>query len=191
MILLYAERRLTTKEVAEIVRESQATVLRWLKRYMAEGLEGLKDAPRPGRDRTVTDTYREKLIEAVRRRPRSPDLDFSLLQANQRLCQALIVACQAAEARHAERGEAALDYPTSGQQHKATLGRRQFRNLQPDALALSVACGLLAGVAQVYEGDFDRVAGRLLDLCGQRADLRPVLAPIFDMRKAGCLRLSE
>ena len=78
MILLSAEKRLTTSEIAEIVRESQATVLRWLKRYMAEGLEGLKDAPRPGRDRTVTDTYREKLIEAVRRRPRSLDLEFSL-----------------------------------------------------------------------------------------------------------------
>jgi transposase len=78
MILLSAENRLKVSEIAEIVRESDATVLRWLKRYMAEGVRGLEDAPRPSRERTVTDTYCEKLIEAVRRRPRSLDLPFSL-----------------------------------------------------------------------------------------------------------------
>jgi len=78
MILLSAEKRLKVPEIAEIVRESEATVLRWLKRYVAESVEGLQDAPRPGRDRTVTDDYREKLIEAVRRRPRSLDLEFSM-----------------------------------------------------------------------------------------------------------------
>ena len=78
MILLSAEKRLKVGEVADIVRESDATVLRWLKRYMAEGVDGLHDAPRPGRERTVTELYRQKLVEAVRRRPRSLDLDFSL-----------------------------------------------------------------------------------------------------------------
>jgi transposase len=78
MILLSAEKRLKAHEIAEIVRESDATVLRWLKRYLAEDIEGLKDHPRAGRDRIVTETYREKLIEAVRRRPRSLDLAFSL-----------------------------------------------------------------------------------------------------------------
>ncbi len=77
MILLSAEQRLKVGEIADIVRESEATVLHWLKRYIAEGVEGLKDVPRPGRYRTVTDAYREKLIEAVRRRPRSLDLAFS------------------------------------------------------------------------------------------------------------------
>lgn len=78
MVLLSAEKRLKVGEIAEIVRESEATVLRWLKRYMVERVEGLKDAPRPGRDRTVTDMYRERLVEAVRRRPRSLDLAFSV-----------------------------------------------------------------------------------------------------------------
>lgn len=78
MILLSAEKRLKVGEIADIVRESDATVLRWLKRYMAEGVDGLQDAPRPGRERTVTETYREKLVEAVRRRPRSLDVAFSL-----------------------------------------------------------------------------------------------------------------
>lgn len=78
MVLLSAEKRLKVGEIAEIVRESEATVLRWLKRYMAEGVEGLKDAPRAGRSPTVTNAYRESLIEAVRRRPRSLGLPFSL-----------------------------------------------------------------------------------------------------------------
>jgi transposase len=78
MILLSAEKRLKVNEIADIVRESDATVLRWLKRYMAEGVAGLQDAPRPGRERTVTATYSEKLVEAVRRRPRGLGLDFSL-----------------------------------------------------------------------------------------------------------------
>lgn len=78
MVLLSAEKGLKVGEIAEIVRESEATVLRWLKRYKAEGVEGLKDLPRPGRSRTVTDAYRESLVEAVRRRPRSLELPFSL-----------------------------------------------------------------------------------------------------------------
>jgi transposase len=78
MILLSAEKRLKVPEIAEIVRESDATVLRWLKRYMSEGVNGLEDAPRPGREQTVTATYREELIEAVHRRPRSLDLPFSM-----------------------------------------------------------------------------------------------------------------
>jgi transposase len=78
MVLLSTEKQLTADEIAELVRESHATVLRWLKRYMAEGIEGLKDAPRPGKPSTVTDEYRERLVEAVRRRPRSLELEFSL-----------------------------------------------------------------------------------------------------------------
>ena len=37
MVLLAAERRLTAAEIAEIVRTSEETVRRWLKRYLAEG----------------------------------------------------------------------------------------------------------------------------------------------------------
>ena len=32
----------------KIVRASEETVRRWLKRYLAEGVEGLRDVPRPG-----------------------------------------------------------------------------------------------------------------------------------------------
>jgi transposase len=78
MILLAAEQRLKVPQIAAIVRESEATVLRWLKRYLAEGLEGLHDAPRPGRPSEMTEAYRGALLAAVRRRPRSLGLPFSL-----------------------------------------------------------------------------------------------------------------
>jgi transposase len=48
MVLLAAERRLVAEEIAGIVRASEETVRRWLKRYLAEGVEGLRDAPHPG-----------------------------------------------------------------------------------------------------------------------------------------------
>jgi len=78
MVLLSAEQGRKAPEIAAIVRESEVTVQRWLKRYLAEGLEGLKDAPRPGRAATVTETYRAELLAAVRRRPRSLELAYSL-----------------------------------------------------------------------------------------------------------------
>ncbi len=76
MVLLSAEQGLKAEEIAQIVRESQVTVLRWLKRYLAERIEGLMDAPRPGRSTTVTEAYRQRLKEVVRRRPRSLGLEY-------------------------------------------------------------------------------------------------------------------
>jgi transposase len=78
MVLLSAEKRLKAEEIAEIVRASHITVLRWLKRYKAEGIEGLKDEPRPGSPAKVTVAYQQQLIEAVRRRPRSLGLPYSM-----------------------------------------------------------------------------------------------------------------
>src|SRR5436309_8497734 len=78
MVLLAAERRLVAEEIAEIVRSSEETVRRWLKRYLAEGIEGLRDTPQPGAPRKVTTEYCEQLVHAVRRRPRSLGLPFSL-----------------------------------------------------------------------------------------------------------------
>ena len=78
MVLLAAERRLTAAEIAEIVRASEETVRRCLKRYLAEGVEGLHDVPPPGAPRKVTEEYKERLLHAVRRRPRSLGLPFSV-----------------------------------------------------------------------------------------------------------------
>ena len=78
MVLLSVEQGLKVPQIAASVRESEATVLRWLKRYRAEGIEGLQDAPRPGRPSEVTAAYRAASLAAVRRHPRSLGLPFCL-----------------------------------------------------------------------------------------------------------------
>jgi len=78
MMLLAAERQMVAADIAAIVRENEQTVRRWMKRYMAEGVEGLKDAPRPGAPPKVTPEYEAELVRVVRLRPRSMDLEFSL-----------------------------------------------------------------------------------------------------------------
>jgi transposase len=53
-VFLAAEQRLKVPQMAALVRESAATGRRWLQRYLADGLEGPHDAPRPGRPPEVT-----------------------------------------------------------------------------------------------------------------------------------------
>jgi len=77
MILLAAEEEMTAPEIATIVRKDEQTVRRWMKRYIAEGVEGLQDAPRSGAPGKVTEAYVKKLMSSVRRRPRSLDLEYS------------------------------------------------------------------------------------------------------------------
>jgi transposase len=71
MILLTGEQRMTAPAIAKIVRENDQMVRNWLKRYLAEGIEGLKDRPMPGAPSKMTKEYEEQLLFAVRRRPRS------------------------------------------------------------------------------------------------------------------------
>jgi len=78
MILLAVEKGLSAPGIAVIVREGEETVRRWMKRYMAEGVEGLKDEPRPGAAPKMTEAYEQQLIAAVRQRPRSLGQDFSM-----------------------------------------------------------------------------------------------------------------
>lgn len=78
IVLLAAEQGMVAPQIAAIVRLNEESVRKWLKRYQAEGIEGLKDNPRPGMEATVTEAYRTKLVNAVRRRPRSLSLPFSM-----------------------------------------------------------------------------------------------------------------
>jgi len=78
MILLAAEQDLAAPAIARIVRSDEDTVLLWLKRYRAEGINGLADRPRAGGPPKVTAEYREQLLRAVRQRPRSLDQPYSL-----------------------------------------------------------------------------------------------------------------
>lgn len=64
--------------IAKIVRENDQTVRNWLKRYQAEGLEGLKDRPMPGSPAKITKEYEERLCTVVRLRPRSLGQPYSI-----------------------------------------------------------------------------------------------------------------
>ncbi len=78
MVLLSAEKQLVAREIAEIVRVTEVTVLTWLKRYLAEGVNGLYDAPRSGGPRKVTVEYKEQLLRVVRQRPRTLGQPYSM-----------------------------------------------------------------------------------------------------------------
>lgn len=78
MILLSLEQRLTAAQIAAIVRTSEQTVRTWLKRFLAEGVVGLSDRPRPGAPPKVTPAYRQRLLEIVRQRPRTLGQPYSL-----------------------------------------------------------------------------------------------------------------
>ena len=78
IVLVAAEQRLTAAAIAKIVREDDQTVRNWLKRYLAEGIEGLKDRPMPGAPPKVTQAYAEQLLSVVRRRPRSLEQPYSM-----------------------------------------------------------------------------------------------------------------
>jgi transposase len=78
IVLLAAEQRLTAPAIAAIVREDDQTVRNWLKRWLAEGIEGLKDRPMPGAPPKITKGYAEQLLATVRRRPRSLEQAYSM-----------------------------------------------------------------------------------------------------------------
>lgn len=78
MVSLAGERRMTAPAIAAIVREDDQTVRNWLKRYLAEGIEGLKDRPMPGAPPKITPAYEEEVLAAVRRRPRSLGQPYSM-----------------------------------------------------------------------------------------------------------------
>jgi transposase len=78
IVLLAGEQRLSAPAIAAIVREDDQTVRNWLKRYLAEGIEGLKDRPMPGAPPKITQAYEEQLLAAVRRRPRSLGQPYSM-----------------------------------------------------------------------------------------------------------------
>lgn len=78
MMLLAAEQGLSAPTIGKIVRENEETVRRWMKRYMAEGISGLMDMPRPGATPKLTAEYVQALVRVVRQRPRSLGQEFSM-----------------------------------------------------------------------------------------------------------------
>ena len=78
IILLAAEQGMTAPDIAIIVRRNEQTVRTWIKRFNAEGISGLADAPRPGAPPTLTPAYHERLLTVVRHRPRALEQPYSL-----------------------------------------------------------------------------------------------------------------
>jgi transposase len=78
MVLLAVEQHLTAGKIAAIVRENEETVRRWLRRWIAEGIEGLKDRPGGGAPAKITKEYEEQLLATVRLRPRSLGQPYSM-----------------------------------------------------------------------------------------------------------------
>lgn len=71
MVFLAVEQHLTAAAIAAMVRSNEETVRRWLKCWMAEGIEGLKDRPEGGAPAKITPKYEEQLLANVRLRGRS------------------------------------------------------------------------------------------------------------------------
>jgi transposase len=78
IILLAVERQMIAPQIASIVRTNDQTVRNWIKRFNREGISGLYDEPRAGAPPKVTAVYKQRLVEIVRRRPRSLGQPYSL-----------------------------------------------------------------------------------------------------------------
>ena len=78
IILLSSEQNMTAPQISVIVRLNEQTVRRWMRRFNAEGINGLADKPRPGAPGKVTSEYCEQLLGVVRQRPRALNQDYSL-----------------------------------------------------------------------------------------------------------------
>src|SRR3954447_2977832 len=88
IVLLAADGTANTR-IAELVDATVTTVLSWRERYQAKGLEGLSDAQRSGRARTLDHP-----------RDRGRDVEAAAQEAR---CHALVIAAAGRQARHRKR----------------------------------------------------------------------------------------
>lgn len=63
--------------IAEALDVTRTSVRRWIRLYEAEGLEGLKTTPRPGRPAKVDDEYKRLLVQVVETPPRRLGYSFN------------------------------------------------------------------------------------------------------------------
>ena len=77
-IVLACAQGATNTEVSERMRVTLQTVGKWRRRFVAQRLDGLLDAPRPGQPRKITDAKVEEVLAMTR-------ISGSLLYTNQRI----------------------------------------------------------------------------------------------------------
>ena len=68
-MILLAHQGLSPAQIAHRLPYARSTVVRFLDRYEAEGVNGLLDRPRPGRPRRVTEEYEARLLQVARQDP--------------------------------------------------------------------------------------------------------------------------
>ncbi len=64
-MILLAQQEYKVPQIARIVRRSQDTVARVLKRFLAEGLDAVPQRPPPGRERRVTAAWEAELLRVI------------------------------------------------------------------------------------------------------------------------------
>jgi transposase len=75
-VLLWAHAGWWVREVVRLSGLSEPTVRLWLKRFNAQGLDGLKDAPRSGRPPTYTPDQVAEVLAVALTDPRALGLPF-------------------------------------------------------------------------------------------------------------------
>lgn len=68
-IILFAANGLTTKEISERLEVRQATVSEWRNRFAKKRLEGLQDAPRPGKPRRYDNSTELRILKQLDEKP--------------------------------------------------------------------------------------------------------------------------
>jgi transposase len=68
-MILLAHQGLSPAQISNRMPYARSTVVRFLDRYEAEGVNGLLDRPRPGRPRRVTEDYEARLLQVARLNP--------------------------------------------------------------------------------------------------------------------------
>ncbi len=69
MIILYSIEGKSLEQIIELTGKSRPVVNKWRQRFRERGLEGLKDAPRSGKPKTITPEQKAMVIEKACTRP--------------------------------------------------------------------------------------------------------------------------
>jgi hypothetical protein len=95
------------------------------------------------------------------------------VEASQGACISLVVFYQSAASGCPCEGS--FDDPSTGQRGEASLGFREFNDLEGDALCTRGLGRLVTGIAVIDIGERDGLAGGVLDGLGQTADLGSII----------------